>query len=173
MDFSCFGIVTVNTRGQEWPPARDYGRPISSARRSRAHPVLLQKIYEGAHLRQEQAVAQGEDAQCRGWPLKRFEHYLEPSVGEMIRNLPGWHSDESGTCQRCTDQRIEIIGAKPGWNASDSDEWSSLVVFLQGARPARRPSLGKCRSRRRAELPPFRQCDDRCAWNCIAPSPAF
>jgi hypothetical protein len=28
-------------------------------RRSRTHPVLLQKIYEGAHLRQEQAVAQG------------------------------------------------------------------------------------------------------------------
>jgi hypothetical protein len=24
-----------------------------------AHPVLLQEIYEGAHLRQEQAVAQG------------------------------------------------------------------------------------------------------------------
>jgi hypothetical protein len=28
-------------------------------RRSRTHPVLLQKIYEGAHLRQKQAGAQG------------------------------------------------------------------------------------------------------------------
>jgi hypothetical protein len=32
---------------------------LRSERRSRMHPVLLQKIYEGAHLRQEQAVAQG------------------------------------------------------------------------------------------------------------------
>jgi hypothetical protein len=30
-----------------------------SERRSWTHPMLLQKIYEGAHLRQEQAVAQG------------------------------------------------------------------------------------------------------------------
>jgi hypothetical protein len=40
-------------------PARGYGPLIRSERRSRMHPVLLQKIYEGAHLRQEQAVAQG------------------------------------------------------------------------------------------------------------------
>jgi hypothetical protein len=44
---------------QERTPARSYGRLIRSKRRSRMHPVLLQKIYEGAHLRQEQAVAQG------------------------------------------------------------------------------------------------------------------
>jgi hypothetical protein len=30
-----------------------------SERRSRMHPVLLQKVYEAAHLRQKQAVAQG------------------------------------------------------------------------------------------------------------------
>jgi len=30
-----------------------------SERRSRMHPVLLQKVYEGAHFRQKQAVAQG------------------------------------------------------------------------------------------------------------------
>jgi hypothetical protein len=50
--------------------------------------VPLRKIDEGAHLRQEQAVAQGEDAQGRGRPLKSFEHHLKPSVGEMMRNLP-------------------------------------------------------------------------------------
>ena len=32
---------------------------LSSVMRPRTHPVLLQKIYEAAHLRQEQAVAQG------------------------------------------------------------------------------------------------------------------
>jgi hypothetical protein len=26
------------------------------------HPVLLQKVHEGAHFRQQQAVAQGQDA---------------------------------------------------------------------------------------------------------------
>ena len=31
---------------------------VTTERRSRMHPVLLQKIYEGAHLGQEQAVAQ-------------------------------------------------------------------------------------------------------------------
>jgi hypothetical protein len=37
-----------------------YGVDNSFRRRSsRMHPVLLQEIYEGAHLRQEQAVAQG------------------------------------------------------------------------------------------------------------------
>ena len=44
---------------QERTPARGYDRLIISKRRSRMHPVLLQKIYEGAHLRQEQAGAQG------------------------------------------------------------------------------------------------------------------
>ena len=44
---------------QERTSARGYGRLIRSERRSRTHPVLLQKIYKGAHLRQKQAVAQG------------------------------------------------------------------------------------------------------------------
>jgi hypothetical protein len=45
--------------GQERTPARGYGRLIRSERRSRTHPVLLQKIYEGAHLWQKQAGARG------------------------------------------------------------------------------------------------------------------
>jgi hypothetical protein len=32
---------------------------VSSRKVGLMHPVLLQKIYEGAHLRQKQAVAQG------------------------------------------------------------------------------------------------------------------
>jgi hypothetical protein len=35
------------------------GRLTTSERRSRVHPVLLQKLYEGAHLRRKQAIAQG------------------------------------------------------------------------------------------------------------------
>jgi hypothetical protein len=45
--------------GQERTPARGYGRLIRSVRRSRTHPVLLQKIYEGAYLWQKQAGARG------------------------------------------------------------------------------------------------------------------
>ena len=81
------------------------------------HPVLLQKIHEGAHFRQKQAVAQGQDAQWRGRPLIGLEHNLEPSVSEKLRDLPGWHLDEPGPRQSRTDQRIEVVGAKPGWNA--------------------------------------------------------
>jgi hypothetical protein len=55
---SSLSVVGLRS-GQERTPARGYGRLIRSKRRSRMHPVLLQKIYEGAHLRQEQAVAQG------------------------------------------------------------------------------------------------------------------
>jgi hypothetical protein len=47
------------------------------------HPVLLQKIYGCAHLRQEQAVAQGYYAQWRGRPLIALEHSLQPSVSEF------------------------------------------------------------------------------------------
>jgi hypothetical protein len=35
-----------------------YGRLIRSERRSGKHPVLLQNVHEGAHLRQKQAAAQ-------------------------------------------------------------------------------------------------------------------
>ena len=80
-------------------------------------PVLVQKVDEGAHLRQEQAVAQGEDAQGCGRPLKGFEHDLEPAVGEILRHLPRGHADQTHPRQRRTHQRIEIVGAKPGWNA--------------------------------------------------------
>jgi hypothetical protein len=52
------------------------------------HPVLLQEVYEGAHLRQKQAVAQGQDAQWRGRPLIRLEDNPKPSVSETMRNLP-------------------------------------------------------------------------------------
>ncbi len=45
--------------GQERTPARGYGPLIRSERRSRTHPVVLQEIYKGAHLRQKQAGAQG------------------------------------------------------------------------------------------------------------------
>ena len=81
------------------------------------HPVLLQKIYEGAHLRQKQAGARGKDAQWRGRPLIGLEHNPEPSVGETMRNLPRRHQDEPGPRQSRTDQRIEVIGTKPRWNA--------------------------------------------------------
>ena len=90
------------------------------------HPVLLHKVYEGAHLRQKQAVAQGQDAQWRGRPLIGLEHNPEPSVSEKIRNLPGRHPDEPGPRQSRTDQRIEVIGAKPGWNAQ---RFSHRVIF--------------------------------------------
>jgi Transcriptional regulatory protein, C terminal len=42
---------------QERTLARGCGPLIRSDRRSRTHPVLLQKIYEGTHLRQKQAGA--------------------------------------------------------------------------------------------------------------------
>jgi hypothetical protein len=42
------------------------------------HPALLQKIYESAHLREAQAVAQGEDAQWRGRPLIGLEYNPKP-----------------------------------------------------------------------------------------------
>ena len=73
--------------------------------------MLLQEIHEGAHLRQKQAGAGGQDAQWRGWPLVSLEHNLKPSVSEMMRNLPGRYSDEPGPCQSRTDQRIKVIGA--------------------------------------------------------------
>src|ERR1700722_13036439 len=59
-----------------------------SERRSRMHPALLQKIYESAHLREAQAVAQGEDAQWRGRPLIGLEYSPKPPIGEKVRHLP-------------------------------------------------------------------------------------
>ena len=41
-------------------------------------------------------------------------------------NLPGRHSDEPDACQGGTDQRIEVIGAKPGWNAQRSSHCAVL-----------------------------------------------
>jgi len=52
------------------------------------HPALLQKIYESAHLREAQAVAQGEDAQWRGRPLIGLEYSPKPPIGEKVRHLP-------------------------------------------------------------------------------------
>jgi len=98
------------------------------------HPVLLQKVYEGAHLRQEQAVAQGQDAQWRGRPLISPEHNPEPSVSEIMRNLPGRHSDEPGPCQSRTDQRREVIGTKPGWNTQSSPRCAVLETPFRHAR---------------------------------------
>src|ERR1700738_4273103 len=74
--------------GQERTPARGYGRLIRSERRSRTHPVLLQKIYEGAHLWQKQAGGRGLDGQRGGRPLIGLEHSLKPAVSEIMRNLP-------------------------------------------------------------------------------------
>jgi hypothetical protein len=62
--------------------------------------VLLQIVYEGAHPWQKQAIAQGQDAQWRGRPLISLKHDPEPSVSETRRNLPGWHSDQPGSCQK-------------------------------------------------------------------------
>jgi hypothetical protein len=90
------------------------------------HPVLLQKIHEGAHLRQNQAVAQGQDAQWRGRPLIGLEHDPKPSVSETMRNLPGWRLDEPGPRQGSTDQRIVVIGTEPGWNAQRSSHCAVL-----------------------------------------------
>ena len=97
------------------------------------HPVLLQEVYEGAHLRQEQAVAQGQDAQWRGRPLIGPEHNPEPSVSEIMRNLPGRHSDEPGPCQSRTDQRVEVIGTKPSWNAQSSSHCAILETPFRHA----------------------------------------
>jgi hypothetical protein len=51
----------------------------------------------------------------------------------MMRNLPGWHSDEPGPCQSRTDQRIEVIGAKPGWNAQRSSHCPVLEAPFRHA----------------------------------------
>src|ERR1700733_11186861 len=130
-------------------------RLIRSDRRPRMHPLLLQEVYEGTHLRQEQAVAQRQDAQWRGRPLIGLEYNPESSVSKTMRNLPGWHSGEPGPCQSRTDQRIEVVGAKPGWNAQGSSHCAVLetpfrhawhiaegqaVVLDQVVRPRRLPA---------------------------------
>jgi hypothetical protein len=97
------------------------------------HPVLLQKVHEGAHLRQQQAVAQGQDAQWRGRPLIGLKHDPEPSVSGTMRNLPGRHPDEPGPCHGSADQRIEVIGAKPGWNAQRSSRCTVLEAPFRHA----------------------------------------
>ena len=50
-----------------------------------------------------------------------------------MRNLPGRHSDEPGPCQSRTDQRIEVIGAKPGWNAQRSSHCAVLETPFRHA----------------------------------------
>src|SRR5271154_1810179 len=50
-----------------------------------------------------------------------------------MHNLPGRHSDEPGPCQSRTDQRIEIIGAKPGWNAHRSSHCAVLEAPFRHA----------------------------------------
>jgi hypothetical protein len=66
-------------------------------------------------------------------PLIGLEHNPKPSVSETMRNLPGWHSDEPGPCQGRTDQRIEVIGAKPGWNAQRSSHRAVLEAPFRHA----------------------------------------
>jgi len=56
---SCFGGGCSPAKPVVCLYRTPYGRLTRSKRRSRMHPVLLQKFYEGAHLRQKQAVAQG------------------------------------------------------------------------------------------------------------------
>src|ERR1700722_2183017 len=97
------------------------------------HPASLQKVCKGAHLRQKQAVAQGQDAQWGGRPLIGLEHNPKPSVSEIMRNLPGRHSDEAGPCQSRADQRIEVIGAKPRWNAQRSSHCAVLEAPFRHA----------------------------------------
>ena len=67
-----------------------YGRLIGSESRSRIHPEQLQKIYEGAHLRQAQSVA-------RGRPLIGLEHNLKAFVGEKIRPQHPAHRQKLGS----------------------------------------------------------------------------
>jgi hypothetical protein len=43
-----------------------------------------------------------------------------------MRNLPGWHSDEPDPCQCRTVQRVEVNGAKPGWNGQRSSRRAVL-----------------------------------------------
>ena len=50
-----------------------------------------------------------------------------------MRNLPGWHSDEPGPCQSRTDQRFEVIGAKPGWDAQRSSPCAVLKARFRHA----------------------------------------
>jgi hypothetical protein len=66
-------------------------------------------------------------------PLIGLEHNPEPSVCETMRNLPGWHSDQPGPRQGRTDQRIEVIGAKPGWNAQRSSRCPVLEAPFRDA----------------------------------------
>src|ERR1700690_2932676 len=50
-----------------------------------------------------------------------------------MRNLPGRYSHEPGPCQSRTDQCIEIIGAKPGWNAQRSSHCAVLEAPFRHA----------------------------------------
>ena len=50
-----------------------------------------------------------------------------------MRNLPGRHSDEPGPCQSRTNQRIEVIGTKPGWNAQRSSHCAVLETPFRHA----------------------------------------
>jgi hypothetical protein len=95
--FRRFGRSYPRTGGQGKHPAIDYGRLTTSAGRRRVRPFLVQKVYEGAHLRQKQAVARDQDAQWRGRPLIGLEHNPEPSVCETMRNPPGRHRRRPGS----------------------------------------------------------------------------
>jgi hypothetical protein len=92
------------------------------------HPVSLQKVYKGAYLWQPQPVAQRQYTQRCGRALISLKHNLQPAVGKKMGNLPGWYPDEPDACQGGTDQRIEVIGAKPRRNAHGT----SCCAVLEG-----------------------------------------
>jgi hypothetical protein len=50
-----------------------------------------------------------------------------------MRNLPGRHSEKPGPCQSRTDRRIEVIDAKPGWNAQRSSHCAILEAPFRHA----------------------------------------
>src|ERR1700677_5287398 len=79
----------------------------------------------------------------------------------MMRNLPGWHSDEPGPCQSRTDQRIEVIGAKPGWNAQRSSRCAVLEApfrhtwhIAEGQAVLRDQVVRRCRLAAPAQIKP-------------------
>src|SRR5258708_39522729 len=78
------GVDTGRSRNRqlsaERTPARGYGPLIRSERRSRTQPVLLQKIYEGAPLRQKQAGQQGHEGSRARGPLVVLGPPSKPAV---------------------------------------------------------------------------------------------
>jgi hypothetical protein len=128
----CFAAKYAKGPGADSPAA--WLRPSDKIREAVADASSdAAKSLRRRALSAEAGGTQGQDAQRRGRPLIGRKHNPEPSVGDTMRDLPGWHLDEPGPCQSRTDQRIEVIGAKPGWNAQRSSHCAVLEAPFRHA----------------------------------------